>query len=183
MKFRKYFKKNANGKIEFTPEELRVLLDEVYENGKSDGYASGKASALSDVSFWEPAGFASISSATNKKDLGDYIAGVNEAFAKAFPIAKSTTQAIEDMSKQLEGVANSSSTADILSPAIEEKDISCTSTETNVETPTNEYVDGAEPKIYSRTFELPNGKLTIKSTNSNITPKELSKQIKEIFGI
>lgn len=169
MKFRKYFKKNANGKIEFTPEELRVLLDEVYENGKSDGYASGKAAALSDVSFWEPQAATTLTSGTlfcSDKELGDFIAGANEAFAKAFP------------------AANSSSTADILnSTTIRENDISCTNTEANAETPVNEYVDGTEPKIYSKTFELPNGKLTIKSTNSDITSKELSKRIEEIFRI
>lgn len=37
----KVFTKNQNGKIEFTEDELRKLLDEIYNEGYADGYTNG----------------------------------------------------------------------------------------------------------------------------------------------
>lgn len=37
----KVFTKNQNGKIEFTEDKLRKLLDEIYNEGYADGYTNG----------------------------------------------------------------------------------------------------------------------------------------------
>lgn len=45
------FSKNKNNKIEFTETELKQLLDEVYNDGYSDGQVKNK---LSETWWWYP---------------------------------------------------------------------------------------------------------------------------------
>lgn len=64
----KVFQSNANGKIEFTREELEKLLNEIYKAGHDTGYSEGKSNQWTWTSPYNLSTSISTTNLTNSTD-------------------------------------------------------------------------------------------------------------------